>query len=109
MRKIKKGDLVSVLAGKDKGKTGKVLKVVKGGERALVEGVNHHMHHIKQGRGPEAGIVKKEAPLHISNLALVSPTTNEAVRVGFTFEVDANGNKKKVRTVHSTGEILDQI
>lgn len=109
MRKIKKGDLVAVLAGKDKGKTGKVLRVVKGGERAVVEGVNHHMHHIKQGRGPEAGIVKKEAPIHISNLALVSPTTNEAVRVGFTFQTDANGKKRKVRVVHKTGEILDQV
>ena len=109
MRKIKKGDLVHVLAGKDKGKTGKVLRVVKGGERAVVEGVNHHMHHIKQGRGPEAGIVKKEAPIHISNLTLLSPTTNEPVRVGFTFQVDADGKKQKVRAVHKTGEILDQV
>lgn len=109
MRKVKKGDLVYVLAGKDKGKTGKVLRIVKGGERVVVEGINHHMHHIKQGRGPEAGIVKKEAPLHISNLTLVSPTTGEPVRVGFDTVIDSNGNERKVRVVHSTGEVIDPV
>ena len=109
MRKVKKGDLVYVLAGKDKGKTGKVLRIVKGGERVVVEGINHHMHHIKQGRGPEAGIVKKEAPLHISNLTLVSPTTGEPVRIGFDTVIDSNGNERKVRVVHSTGEVIDPV
>ena len=108
MRKVKKGDLVYVLAGKDKGKTGKILRIVKGGDRAVVEGVNHHMHHIKQGRGPEAGIVRKEAPIHISNLTLVSPTTGEPVRGGFDTVVDAAGTERKVRVVHKTGEVLDQ-
>ena len=109
MRKIKKGDLVFVLAGKDKGKTGKVLRFIKGGKRCVVEGVNHHMHHIKRGRGPEAGIVRKEAPIDVSNLALVSPTTGQPVRVGFTTVEDADGREHKVRVVHKTGEILDQV
>lgn len=110
MKKIRKGDLVEVLAGKDKGKTGKVLRMVADGERVVVEGVNEHKHHIKPNQqGRESGIVRKEAPLHISNVALVSPTTGQRVRVGFDTVLAADGSPRKVRVVHSTGEQLDAV
>ena len=108
MNKIRKGDLVAVLAGKDKGKTGKVMRVVKDGERVVVEGVNFHKHHIKPNQqGRESGIVRKEASLHVSNLALVSPSTGKAVRTGFQTVIGANGEQKKVRVAKQTGEQLD--
>ena len=110
MKKIRKGDLVQVLAGKDKGKTGKVMRVVKGGERVVVEGANMHKHHIKPTQqGGESGIVRKEASLHISNVALVSPTTGQPVRVGFDTVIGADGERKKVRVARQTGEQLDAV
>jgi large subunit ribosomal protein L24 len=110
MRKIRKGDLVSVLAGKDKGRTGKVLRVIAEGGRVVVEGINLHKHHVKANNSDrQGGIISKEAPLHISNVALVNPASGKPVRVGFTIAVDADGKQHKVRTVHKTGEILDQI
>ena len=112
MRKIRKGDVVAVLAGKDKGRTGKVMRLVVGdeGTRAVVEGINIHKHHVKANNSErQGGIISREAPLDISNLALVSPSTGKPVRVGFTTVVDAAGETRKVRTVHKTGEIIDQI
>ncbi len=110
MRKIRKGDLVAVLAGKDKGKTGKVTRVVKDGERVVVEGVNIHKHHVKPNQqGRESGIVRKEASLHVSNVALVSPTTGAPVRVGFDTVIGANGERTKVRVARQTGEQLDAV
>lgn len=110
MRKIRKGDLVAVLAGKDKGRTGKVLRLVDGGGRVVVEGVNMHKHHVKATNSErQGGIISREAPLDVSNVALVSPTTGKPVRVGFTTVVDGDGNKRKVRAVHKTGEVLDQL
>jgi large subunit ribosomal protein L24 len=108
MRKIRKGDLIEVLAGKDKGQQGKVLRVVDEGRRVVVEGLNLHRHHVKRDqRNPEGGIISREAPLDISNVGFVSPSTGKPVRVGFTWLTDAAGEKRKVRTVHKTGEILD--
>lgn len=110
MAKIRKNDTVVVLAGKDKGRTGKVLRLVGDGKRVLVEQVNLHKHHLKANQqGQEAGIVEREAPLDISNVALVSPSTGEAVRVGYAFKEDSRGNQRKVRVVHATGEVLDPI
>lgn len=110
MKKIRKGDLVAVLSGKDAGKTGKVVRVIDAGKRVVVEQANMHKHHVKAQTGArESGIVKKEAPLDISNVALVSPTTGKPVRVGFDFVVDAKGERRKVRIVHKTGEVLDQV
>ena len=121
MRKIKKNDTVIVTAGKEIGKTGKVLKVIEakidgkkrqvaGNDHVLVEKLNMMKRHTKaRGTQRQAGIIEKEAPLDISNVALVSPTTGKAVRVGFQTVEDAKGNPKKVRVVHKTGEILDPV
>jgi large subunit ribosomal protein L24 len=110
MRKIRKGDLVSVIAGKDKGRTGKVMRLIDSGDRVVVEGLNLHKHHVKATNSEtQGGIIAREAPLDISNVALMSPTTGRPVRVGFTVVVDGDGAPHKVRTVHKTGEILDQI
>ncbi len=110
MSKIRKNDLVAVLAGKDRGKTGKVLRVVAQGKRVVVEKINIIKRHQKARRADEkAGIIEKEAPFDISNVALVSPTTGKPVRVGFKFVETADGQSKKVRVVHKTGEVLDQI
>lgn len=109
MRKIRKGDTVAVLAGKDRGKTGKVLRVVDDGEKVIVEKANLVKRHVKAKRqGEESGIKEREAPLHISNVGIVSPTTGKPVRVGFKTVETADG-PKKVRVVHKTGEVLDPI
>jgi large subunit ribosomal protein L24 len=89
--KIKSGDTVKVIAGDHKGSEGKVLQILKDKDRVVVEGVNMISKHTKpSATNPQGGIVKKEAPLHISNVALVE--NNEAVRVGYRVEGD-----KKVR------------
>ena len=103
MRKlhIKKNDTVVVLAGEDKGKTGKVLKVLVEKNRALVEGVNMVSKSTKpSAKNPQGGIVKQEAPIHISNLSLVDPKSGKATRVGIKVTEDG----KKVRIAKKSGE-----
>ncbi|MGB4694819.1 MAG: 50S ribosomal protein L24, partial [Bacilli bacterium] len=91
--KVKKGDTVKVIAGDAKGKIGKVLQVLAKKNRVIVEGVNIVSRHTRPSNAyPEGGIIKKEAPIHISNVMLVDSETNEATRVGYNF-VDG----KKVR------------
>jgi large subunit ribosomal protein L24 len=108
MNKIRKGDTVTVIAGKDSGKQGKVLRMTRDGERVVIEKINIVKRHRKARRaGEEGGIIDKEAPIHVSNVALVSPTTGKAVRVGFRTVESADGKQKKVRVVHKTGEVLD--
>ena len=98
---IKKNDTVVVLAGEDKGKTGKVLKVLVEKNRALVEGVNMVSKSTKpSAQNPQGGIVKQEAPIHISNLSLVDPKTGKATRVGIKVTEDG----KKVRIAKKSGE-----
>ena len=98
---IKKNDTVVVLAGQDKGKTGKVLKVLVDENRALVEGVNMVSKSTKpSAKNPQGGIVKQEAPIHISNLSLVDPKSGKPTRVGI--KVTENG--KKVRIAKKSGE-----
>ena len=121
MRKIKKNDTVIVTAGKEIGKTGKVLRVIaakldgkknvaEGADHVVVEGLNIIKRHTKaRGTQRQAGIIEKEGPIAISNVALVSPTTGKAVRVGFETVENAKGEKKKIRVVHKTGERLDPI
>jgi large subunit ribosomal protein L24 len=100
--KIKKGDRVVVLAGRDKGLKGEVLKVMPKEERVLVEGLNMVKRHTKASQAdPQGGIKSKEASLHVSNVALVDPKTGEPTRVGFRFE-----DGKKVRFAKKSGEIL---
>ncbi len=98
---IKKNDTVVVLAGEDKGKTGKVLKVLVEKNRALVEGVNMVSRSTKpSAQNPQGGIVKQEAPIHISNLSLVDPKSGKATRVGIKVTEDG----KKVRIAKKSGE-----
>ena len=98
---IKKNDTVVVLAGEDKGKTGKVLKVLVEKNRALVEGVNMVSESTKpSAKNPQGGIVKQEAPIHISNLSLVDPKSGKATRVGIKVTEDG----KKVRIAKKSGE-----
>ena len=100
MNRIKKGDTVYVNAGNDKGKTGKVLSVDPEKNRAIVEGVNMVSKHTKpNAKQPQGGIIKKEAPIHISNLNLVDPKSGKPTRVGFKVEGD-----KKVRFAKKSGE-----
>ena len=98
---IKKNDTVIVLAGEDKGKTGKVLKVLVSENRAVVEGVNIVSKSTKpSAKYPQGGIVKQEAPIHISNLSLVDPKSGKPTRVGIKLTEDG----KKVRVAKKSGE-----
>ena len=98
---IKKNDTVIVLAGEDKGKTGKVLKVLVNENRAIVEGVNIVSKITKpSAKFPQGGIVKQEAPIHISNLSLVDPKSGKPTRVGIKLTEDG----KKVRVAKKSGE-----
>ncbi len=105
--KIKKGDTVQVLTGKDRGLRGKVIEAYPADERVLVEGANRIKRHTKQqtsARGSQTGgIIETEAPIHVSNVGLVHPKTGKPGRVGS--RVDADG--KKVRVVRSQGEEAD--
>jgi large subunit ribosomal protein L24 len=102
-RKIRRDDEVVVLAGKDKGKQGKVLKVLASEDRVVVEGVNLVKKHQKPNPqlGEAGGIIEKEATIHVSNIAIVNPATGKADRVGFRFE-----DEKKVRFFKSNGELV---
>lgn len=100
--KIKKGDNVIVIAGKDKGKTGEVLSVVRDTDRVVVSGVNMVKRHKAADRQGAAGIVSKEAGLHISNVALVDPKDGKATRVGYKELEDG----KKVRVARRSGETI---
>ena len=98
---IKKGDTVIVLAGEDKGKTGKVLKVDVDKQRAIVEGVNVVKKSAKpSAKNPQGGIVEQEASIHISNLNLIDPKSGEPTRVG----IKINEDGKKVRVAKKSGE-----
>jgi large subunit ribosomal protein L24 len=102
-RKIRRDDEIVVLAGKDKGKQGKVLRVLASEDRLVVEGVNLVKKHTKPNPhlGEPGGIVEKEASIHVSNVAIVNPATGKADRVGFRFE-----DEKKVRFFKSNGELV---
>ena len=100
--KIKKGDKVVVLAGRDKGKAGEVIQVMPSEERALVRGVNMVQRHQKPQGVNEGGIVSKEAPIHLSNLA-VADKDGKATRVGFKTLEDG----RKVRYAKRSGEVID--
>ena len=102
--KIRKGDRVQVLAGRDKGKRGEVLSVMPTVHRALVQGVNMVKRHTKpRGMAQPGGIVEKEGPIDLSNLALIDPKSDKPTRVGFRVLEDG----KKVRVAKSSGEVLD--
>ena len=101
--KIKKGDHVVVITGKDKGKKGEVLKVMPEENRAIVKGVSMIRRHQKQTTTQDGGIISKEAAIHISNLALEDPKDGKPTRVGFKFLKDG----RMVRFARRSGEVID--
>ena len=102
MQKIRKGDKVVVLTGKDKGRTGDVVQVMPKQDRAIVSGINMVKRHQKQSQTQEAGIVTKEASIHLSNLAIADPKDGKPTRVGIKVDGD-----KKVRVAKRSGEVID--
>ena len=103
MKKIRKGDTVMVLTGRDKGKQGSVLKVLPEKDRVIVQGVNMVKRHFRGGQGQAPGIVDKEATIHVSNVALIDPKEGKPTRV--TFKVLKGG--RKVRVAKLSGEVVD--
>jgi large subunit ribosomal protein L24 len=103
MQKIRKGDKVVVLAGKDKGRTGEVVKVMPKDDKAVVRGVNLIRRHQKQTQSQEGGIITKEAPIHLSNIAIADPKDGKPTRVGFQTQKDG----KKVRVAKRSGEVIN--
>jgi len=101
--KIKKGDSIVVLTGKDKGRKGTVTKVMPEDSRVLVQGINMVQRHTRPSQAnPNGGIVNKEASLHISNVAIADPSSGKPTRVGFKIEGD-----KKVRVAKKSGEVIN--
>jgi len=101
--KIKKGDRVIVTTGRDKGKKGEVLKMFPAENRALVSGVNVVKRHQRQTQKLQGGIVNKESPVNLSNIAHVDPKSGEATRIGFKIL----GDGRKVRFAKKSGEVID--
>lgn len=101
--KLKKGDRVIVLAGKDKGKSGEIVQVLPAEERVIVRGVNLVKRHQRQTQAQEGGIITKEAAIHVSNVAIADPKDNKPTRVGF--EVKEDGTK--VRVAKRSGDVID--
>ena len=101
--KIKKGDHVVVITGKDKGKKGEVLKVIPAENRAIVKGIAMVRRHQRQTASQDGGIIAKEAAIHISNLALEDPKDGKPTRVGYKFLKDG----RKVRFARRSGEVID--
>jgi large subunit ribosomal protein L24 len=101
--KIKKGDKVVVLTGRDTGRSGEVVQVMPKDEKALVRGINMVKRHQKQSVNQEGGIISKEAPIHLSNLALADPKDGKPTRVGFRVLEDG----RKVRFAKRSGDLID--
>lgn len=99
--KLKKGDKVIVLAGRDKGKRGEIIKMVPDQDKALVQGVNMVKRHTKQSQTSQGGIIAKEALIHLSNLAIEDPKDGSATKVGFKIEKGS-----KVRFAKKSGEVI---
>ena len=102
--KIKKGDRVVVVSGRDRGKQGEVLRVERKDDRLVVQGINMVKRHSRPAAGNPGGIIDKEAPIHISNVAHLDPSTSRPTRVGYKFLDDG----RKVRFAKRSGEVLDR-
>ncbi|MGU3539055.1 50S ribosomal protein L24 [Methylobacterium sp. A54F] len=101
--KIKKGDTVVVLTGRDAGRSGEVIQVLPKDEKALVRGINLVKRHQKQTQNQEGGIISKEAAIHLSNIAVADPKDGKATRVGFRILEDG----RKVRFAKRSGDLID--
>ncbi len=103
MRKLRKGDRVIVLTGRDKGKRGEILKMMPKDDKAIVQGVNQVRRHQRQSQAQEGGIIVKEAAIQLSNLAIEDPKDGAPTRVGFRILDDG----RKVRFAKRSGEVID--
>ncbi|MEN3794814.1 50S ribosomal protein L24 [Fulvimarina sp. MAC3] len=103
MNRLRKGDKVVVLAGKDKGRSGEITKMMPKDEKALVGGINMVKRHQRQTQNAEAGIISKEAPIHLSNLALADPKDGKPTRVG----IKVGDDGKRVRFAKRSGEEIN--
>ena len=101
--RLRKGDDVVVISGRDKGKTGSILQVIRSEDRVIVDGINMVKRHTRPSQNQPGGIVDKEAPIHISNVALADPKDGSATRVGYKFLEDG----RKVRVAKQSGEVID--
>ena len=101
--KVRKGDRVAILSGKDKGKTGEILKMIPDVRRAIVQGVNMVKRHTAPSQAGAGGVVEKEASIHVSNISLIDPKDDRATRVGFKSLEDG----RKVRYAKKSGEVID--
>lgn len=108
MKRIRSGDTVILIAGKSKGHVGKVSRVF--GESVVVEGANLIKKHVKPNPqiNEKGGIITREAPVHVSNVAIYNPVSKKADKVGFKF-IEKEGNNKKVRYFKSTNEVIDLV
>jgi len=106
--KIRKNDNVMVIAGNDRGKSGKVLKVFRKDSKIIIEGINLHKRHTKPSQSnPQGGILEKEAPIHVSNVLLIDPNNNQPTRLGSQIILDEKtGKKKRVRVSRTSGEMI---
>ena len=100
--KVKKGDKVVVITGRDKGKSGEILEVLRAENRVIVQGVNMAQRHQKQSMNQEGGIVQKELAIHVSNVALIDPKSEKPTRVGYKMD-----GERKVRVARRSDEALD--
>lgn len=101
--RLRKGDDVVVISGRDKGKTGSILRVIRSEDRVIVDGINMVKRHTRPSQAQPGGIVNKEAPIHISNVAMADPKDGSATRVGYKFLEDG----RKVRVAKQSGEVID--
>ena len=103
IKRIRKGDNVTVVSGRDKGKSGSVLRVLQDDERLIVQGVNVVKRHMRASQTQAGGIVEKESSIHVSNVSLVDPDNGEPTRIGFRILEDG----RKVRYAKRSGEVMD--
>ena len=105
--RLRKGDAVVVISGPERGHRGEITEVFRKSNRAMVSGVNFRIRHEKEVPGRPAGIRRLEAPIHLSNLALVDPGSDLPTRVGFRFEEGEDGRRRRVRFAKRSGETID--
>ncbi|RPI19410.1 MAG: 50S ribosomal protein L24 [Ignavibacteriae bacterium] len=107
LTRLKKNDKVKVISGNHKGKEGKILKLYRDKNRVIVEGVNIIKRHTRPTqKNPQGGISQREAPIHISNIMLIDPKSNDISRIGMQIITDENGKKKRMRYGKKSGEII---